>query len=55
MKGIPQIIMIALHAMAYGIAVNEVAEGKKDGGYLLNKTISTALMMGLLWWGGFFG
>ena len=55
MRGIPQIIVIALYAMSYGIAVNEVAEGKKDGNFMLNKTLSTALMIGLLWWGGFFG
>lgn len=52
--GIPQIIIIVLYALSYGAAINEVAEGKKDGGFMLNKTIATAIMMGLLWWGGFF-
>ena len=54
MQGIPQIIVIALYAMSYGVSVSEAAEGKRDGKFMLNKTLSTALMMGLLWWGGFF-
>ena len=54
MKGIPQAIVIALYAMAIGITMGEVNEGKATSKDVRNRVITTALLMGLLWWGGFF-
>ena len=52
--GIPQIIVIILYTLSYGVTISEVADGKKSGSFMLTKTFVTALMIGLLWWGGFF-
>lgn len=54
MQGIPQIIVIALYAMSVGITVAEVADGKRPQKDMVNRIIATAVMIGLLWWGGFF-
>jgi len=54
MKGIPQILVVAIYAMSYGIRVNEVSTGKRPQKELMTATLSVILMMGLLWWGGFF-
>jgi hypothetical protein len=54
MQGIPQIIVIALYAMSVGSTLAEVADGKRTGKDMLNRILGTAVMIGLLWWGGFF-
>ena len=54
MQGIPQIIIIALYAMSIGVAVAEAADGKRLTKDLVNRIIAVAILMGLLWWGGFF-
>lgn len=52
--GIPQCIVIALYACACGITLNDVANGRKKPSALYTNIVSTAVLMGLLYWGGFF-
>lgn len=52
--GIPQIIIIVLYAMGLGINLvkhGEPLEGKHN---IVTSLIGTAIMIGLLIWGGFF-
>lgn len=52
--GIPQMIIVVLHAFALGITLNEVTEGHERPSKFYSKLVGTAIMFALLWWGGFF-
>jgi hypothetical protein len=52
--GAPQIIMIAMTAMAVGISLVKQGEPKGDYG-IIDWLIGPALQIGILYWGGFFG
>lgn len=51
----PQIIMIVLWSLSMGMALNDKYNNKMSTGDLMTKTISLAIQIGILWWGGFFG
>lgn len=50
--GIPQIILIGLYAMSLGIAA--VNNGKESKTNFLASLVTSAIVFGLLIWGGFF-
>lgn len=52
--GIPQIIMIVILAMGLGIHITRHGEEREDEYNAVYATISTAIQVGLLIWGGFF-
>lgn len=53
MMGIPQIIYLFLAAMGLGLALAN--DGKPQPPYSFIKSlISSAIVLSLLWWGGFF-
>lgn len=50
--GIPQIIIIVLLALGFGISIAK--DGESKGNYSAGWTfLSTAIWVGILWWGGF--
>lgn len=53
--GVPQIIVIVLYALGIGIAMCKHGEARTDKYNFFTALISTAINIGLLWWGGFFG
>lgn len=50
----PQIIVLVLYAMAIGIELPQHGETYMSKHNAFISMIGTALMLGLLWWGGFF-
>lgn len=53
--GVPQIIMVCLYTINIGISMAKHGE-PQDGIYNAWTSIfSSIVVMGLLWWGGFFG
>ena len=51
MKGIPQTITLILYTMVMGMQVNDCVQKNKSAS---TPIINYLLLMGLLWWGGFF-
>ena len=52
--GVPQIIIIILYAVNLGITLAKHGESTESKYNFIGTFISTALMVGLLIWGGFF-
>lgn len=52
--GAPQIIYIVLIAIGVGSAMAKYGQPKTDKYDLTDVLISPAIVVGLLWWGGFF-
>lgn len=53
--GIPQLIYLALTMLGLGIAMAQHGEPKKGTVNAFHSIIATAILIGLLYWGGFFG
>lgn len=51
----PQIIMIALLGMDVGIALSKHGQPRNANHSIFITLFSTAIFVGLLYWGGFFG
>lgn len=50
----PQIVMIVLIAIGVSRALHNFGEKKKEDRYdIFDVLVSPALLVGLLWWGGF--
>lgn len=53
--GIPQIIIVILYALNIGIELTRHGEPKQGNHNAFYTLIGTAISVGILWWGGFFG
>lgn len=53
--GIPQIIVIAIYAICLGVSLADDGKTKMKEESFLGSLIAEGIMLGLLWWGGFFG
>ena len=53
--GIPQIIIVILYALNVGITLTKHGEPKEGNYNVFSTLIGTAISVGILWWGGFFG
>lgn len=51
----PQIIIIGLYAASLGISLADHGKPKVGKNNFWISFISAGMMLGLLWWGGFFG
>lgn len=51
--GIPQVVFIVVMALELGIIIARWGQ-KKTGTYGANDFFGTAIVLVLLWWGGFF-
>lgn len=55
MIGMPQAIMIVLILIGVGVSVARFGQQKKDTYDWVDVLVGPLLMLGLLYWGGFFG
>lgn len=53
--GIPQIIMICLYMLVIGENLAKDGEPRDSNYSFFGSLLGTAIVTGLLWWGGFFG
>ena len=51
----PQIIYLALVAAGIGVSIARYGQPKTDSYDMFDVAVAPALMIGLLYWGGFFG
>lgn len=52
--GIPEIIMLMIHAVCWGIALVKHGEPEEGKHNIFNSMIGSAIALGLMYWGGFF-
>ena len=53
--GAPQIILIVLMSIRFGVFLKECVSGNMAKNDLVIETIGKIILIGLLYWGGFFG
>lgn len=52
--GVPQIIIIVLYASSLGMTLAKNGQPKEGEHNFITALIACCIVMGLLWWGGFF-
>ena len=52
--GIPQIIIVALMVLNIGVSLARYGQAKRDTYDLADVLFAPAIMLGILYWGGFF-